>query len=120
MIRKATYGVGTLILLFGLMTFGAQFIVPLKTTAEWYVKVLAIVAAGGGTLALPKVMDKISGFVAAKENNKEVVKMADGIKTIDIPIELSPDIQRDYECLYHMIKRFASIGNTEGVTLCNQ
>lgn len=122
MIRKITYGVGGLILLFGLITFGMQFIIPLKTTTDWYIKVLSIISTGGAVLAIPKGMDKVSSMIVTKENNKVINSdnLAEPLKMVVTSIQLAPDIQRDYECLHHMIKRFAEISDKDGVSLCNQ
>ena len=118
MIRKITYGIGGLILLFGLITFGMQFIVPLKTTLEWYIKVFSIIGIGVFTIVIPTLADKVSSFKGKKELT-DMSKLAEPLITIT-SISLPMDIQRDYECLHHMIKRFAEISNIEGVTLCNQ
>lgn len=118
-IKKGIVLVGLGLLTFGVLTFGASFVLPIKTSIEWYGKVGTL--AGGGLLItiLGVYFDSLKGLFVSKS----VTKVADEVKP-NIPIDLDVSMEKDYQCVNYLSKRFKSMKNQttkeEGLRLLSE
>lgn len=116
--KKGIVITGIAILVIGVLIFGASFALPIKTGAAWYAKVGGI--SGGGALltVIGTYLDNLKGMFKSK------VAPAQAVAKEDIPIDLEVSMEKDYQCVNYLSKRFKGMTNSatknEGLRLLSE
>lgn len=115
---------GVAVLAFGVVTLGASFVLPIKTSAEWYTKVGGI-NVGAILTILASQYEKLKALLPAGTKEKVVQVISDVVdKAQDNKpsIELAPSTARDYECIHYLAKRCATMSpeaKASGMQACS-
>lgn len=117
-VKKGTVIIGLGTIIFGLVVFGTSFVLPIKTDVSWYTKVGGISSAGLFITVLGVYLDNIKSLftyqskIVAKEEKPNIL----------IDLELS--MEKDYQCVNYLSKRFKSMNNEttkkEGLRLLSE
>lgn len=102
-VKKGTVIAGIVILGFGVLVFGASFALPIKTSAEWYTKVGGISGSGLLLTVIGVYLENIKNMFNFK--SKVVAKEEKPV----IPIDLDMSMEKDYQCINYLSKRFKSM-----------
>jgi len=133
--KKFLLFTGVAILVFGVFVFGASFILPIKTSAEWYTKVSGINLIGVLTilasqyeklkLLLPNFSLTKSFYTKTRSAPTTTIQaISNSFKDEDNKpnIQLKPHVTRDYECIHYLLRRcdaMQSDSKTSGIQACS-
>lgn len=105
--KKGIVITGIIVLVVGVLIFGASFALPIKTSVAWYTKVGGI--SGGGLLltVIGTYLDELKNKFKSKAVKSIVVEKE------NIPIDLELSMEKDYQCVNYLSKRFKAMSNLE-------
>lgn len=121
-IKKGIVLVGLGFIGFAILTFGASFALPIKTSVDWYIKVGSIAGSGAILTILGVYFDNIKGLFAKKtslvfpKTETENVNLPVEVKVTmknETELDLEESMEMDYKCLNYLANRFKGMKNKE-------
>ena len=117
-VKKGMVILGLGLLMFGLVVLGSSFVLPIKTDVSWYTKVGSIGGIGLFITVLGVYLDNIKSLFTSQ--SKIVAKE----EKPNILIDLELSMEKDYQCVNYLSKRFKSMSNEttkkEGLRLLSE
>lgn len=121
-VKKGIVLAGLGLLAFGVVTFGASFVLPIKTSTEWYGKVGSLAGSGVLLTTLGVYLDELKGLFVKKpslvfpKTETENVNLPVEVKVTmknETELDLEESMEMDYKCLNYLANRFKGMKNKE-------
>lgn len=106
--KKGLVILGAGLLIFGLGTLSSSFVLPIKTSVEWYTKVGCISSLGAVFVMCGVYLDKVKTLFNLITPAKTIVAKEE---KPDIAIDLDVSMEKDYQCINYLSRRFKSMKN---------
>ena len=105
--KKGIVITGIVIAVVGVLIFGASFALPIKTDNMWYTKVSGITGLGALLTVIGTYLDNLKSMFKSKAVSTQSVAKE------NIPIDLEVSMEKDYQCVNYLSKRFKGMTNSE-------